>query len=105
MESNRVVDMAQRTEHIDVAYVARLARLKLTDEEVREFQGQLDQILSYVDQIRKLDLTGIEPTSHARPLTNVLRKDEVHQGLTHETALSNAPQSSNGLFMVPKILE
>ena len=60
---------------VDVAYVAHLARLHLTEEETESFQGQLDQVIAYVRQIGRLDLEGIEPTSHVRPVQNVFRED------------------------------
>lgn len=92
-------------DQIDVRYVARLARLDLTDEEARVFQAQLSQVLSYVRQINRLDLSGIEPTSHARPMVNVFRRDTVRPGLAHDEVLQNAPASANGQFTVPKIVE
>lgn len=90
---------------IDVEYVARLARIRLSDDEVRTFQGQLDDILDYVRQIGKLDLSGIEPTSHARPVHNVLRPDEVRPSLPRDLLLDNAPASADGQFQVPRIVE
>ena len=92
-------------DRIDVRYVARLARLNLTEEEARTFQGQLDHILSHVRQLNTLDLAGIEPTSHARLLTNVFRKDEVRPGLDRDEVLKNAPDTANEQFAVPKIVE
>jgi len=92
-------------DRIDVRYVARLARLNLTEEEARIFQGQLDHILGYVRQINTLDLAGIEPTSHARLLTNVFRKDAVKPGLDRDEVLRNAPAAANDQFAVPKIVE
>ena len=70
------------TDKIDVAYVARLARLHLSDEEIRTFQPQLEQIVGYIRKISELDLTGIEPTSHAHRVENVFRRD-VGWTLTH----------------------
>ena len=95
----------QSTEHIDVRYVAHLARMNLDDSEAAVLQGQLEHILEYVQRIRELDVSGIEPTSHARPVTNVFREDEVRPGLDHETVMENAPKSGNGLFAVPQIIE
>ena len=92
-------------DQIDVKYVARLARLYLTEEETRTFQGQLDDILAYVRQISQLNLAGIEPTSHTRPLSNVFRKDAVKPGLDREVVLQNAPATTNEQFTVPKIVE
>ena len=92
-------------EQIDVAYVANLARVSLTEDEVRKFEGQLQQIVGFVRKIGQLDLTGIEPTSHATPIVNVFRKDAVRPGLDREAVLANAPAGGDGQFMVPKIVE
>jgi aspartyl-tRNA(Asn)/glutamyl-tRNA(Gln) amidotransferase subunit C len=93
------------TDTIDVAYVAHLARLQLSPEEIRTLQGQLDQILHYVRQLNRLNLDGIEPTAHAIPVQNVLRADEARPGLDRETALANAPARQAGQFAVPPIIE
>ena len=90
---------------IDVRYVAHLARLELTPEEQSRFRGQLGDVLGYVTQLEKLDVSQVEPTAHAIPLVNVTRPDEVRPSLTHEEALRNAPARANGLFIVPKIVE
>lgn len=93
------------TDKIDVAYVARLARLYLTDEECAEFQGQLEQIVGYVRKIGDLDLGGIEPTSHAHLVQNVFRSDDARPGLDHDGVMENAPACSDGQFSVPRIIE
>ncbi|MCE9613666.1 MAG: Asp-tRNA(Asn)/Glu-tRNA(Gln) amidotransferase subunit GatC [Lentisphaerae bacterium] len=93
------------TSGIDVRYVANLARLHLTDAEIDTFQGQLSQIVDYVQTINQLDLTGIAPTSHAHPLENVFRADEVKPSLDRAEVMRNAPQSRDGQFIVPKIVE
>ncbi len=98
-------EQPKQTEHVDVTYVARLARLYLTDEEKSLFQGQLDQVLDYVKQLEALDVEGVEPTAHAHPVHNVLRKDEVKESLDREAVLSNAPRVRDHQFVVPKILE
>jgi aspartyl-tRNA(Asn)/glutamyl-tRNA(Gln) amidotransferase subunit C len=77
----------------------------LSAEEVAEFQPQLEQIVGYVAKLRELDVTGIEPMSHARPISNVLREDIVREGLTCAQAMANAPESMDGQFAVPKIVE
>ncbi|MCK5528867.1 MAG: Asp-tRNA(Asn)/Glu-tRNA(Gln) amidotransferase subunit GatC [Kiritimatiellae bacterium] len=92
-------------EKIDVRYVANLARLYLDDSEVETFQGQLEGIVEHVKQIGELDLAGIEPTSHARPVQNVLREDVVRAGLGHELVMDNAPKEKSGQFSVPQIIE
>ena len=94
-----------KPEEIDVAYVAHLARLELTAAETALFQDQLDHVLAYVRKIGELDLEGIEPTSHARPVYNVLRKDETREELDRDTVLDNAPAQVKHQFMVPKIVE
>lgn len=90
---------------IDVAYVARLARLDLTDQERDTFQEQLGHVLTYVEKIRELDLSGVEPTSHAGDLRNVFRADDARPGLDPAEVMRNAPAARDGLFMVPKIIE
>jgi aspartyl-tRNA(Asn)/glutamyl-tRNA(Gln) amidotransferase subunit C len=95
----------QDTGGIDVAYVARLARLHLTEEEVRTFGGQLKDIVAYMRKIGQLDLRGIEPTSHTHPLQNVFRRDEIRPGLDRDAVLANAPAHAGEQFIVPKIVE
>jgi len=90
---------------IDVKYVAHLARLALTSEEEKSLGAQLDSILGYIEKLRELDVSGVEPTAHAVPMVNVTRADEIRPSLTHEEALRNAPRQANGLFIVPKIVE
>jgi len=90
---------------IDVKYVAHLARISLTPEEERKIGAQLGNILGYIEKLRELDVSQVEPTAHAFPLVNVMRTDEVRPGLTNEEALRNAPAKANGLFLVPKIVE
>ncbi len=90
---------------IDVKYVAHLARLQLTPEEEQKFGAQLGQVLGYIEKLNQLDVSQVEPTAHAVPLVNVTRTDEVRPSLPHDEALRNAPSKSNGLFLVPKIVE
>ena len=92
-------------DRIDVAYVAHLARLHLTGEEVDTFQHQLEDIVGYVRKIAELDVTGIEPTSHAHDVHNVFRRDEAGPGLERDTVLANAPERTGDQFKVPKIVE
>jgi len=98
-------DAAADTGHMDVRYVARLARLALTQEEIALYQGQLDEILAYVRELETLDVSGAEPTAHAQPLVNVLRDDTPGPSLPSETVLRNAPQARDGLFVAPRIIE
>ena len=88
-----------------VDHVARLARLALSDDERTRFEKELAQILGHADKIQELDLDGVEPTSHAIPLRNVMRPDEVRPSLTQEEALANAPETEDGRFKVPRIIE
>jgi aspartyl-tRNA(Asn)/glutamyl-tRNA(Gln) amidotransferase subunit C len=84
-----------------VLHVAKLARLKLTDEEVDRMAGELSTILAHVETMNELDLEGVEPTSHVVNLTNVLREDVPRPGLTREQALEQAPDAAEGGFRVP----
>ena len=90
---------------IDVAYVAHLARLSLSEEEVAVFQGQREHVVDYVRKISALDLSGVEPTSHASGLRNIFRDDVVVDGVEHEAVMANAPATTREQFKVPKILE
>ena len=90
---------------IDVKYVAHLARLSLSPDEERKIGEQLGNILGYIEKLKEVDVSGVEPTAHAFPLVNVTRPDEVRPSLSQEDALRNAPNHANGLFMVPKIVE
>ncbi len=90
---------------IDVAYVANLARLELTDEEKATFQPQLETIVKYVEKIAAVDVTGVEPMMHGRPLVNAFREDVVRPSLDREIALSNAPAKVGDEFLLPKIVE
>ena len=88
---------------LDVAYVARLARINLTEDEAKIFQKQLDDVLKYVEKLRQVDVTDIAAAAHALPF--VFRDDAAHDWFTAEQALSNAPRQANGLFVVPKVVE
>jgi len=90
---------------IDVRYVAHLARLSLTPDEEQRFGAQLGNVLGYIEKLKEVDVTGVEPTAHAFPLVNVTRPDEVRPSISNEDALRNAPAKANGLFIVPKIVE
>lgn len=93
------------TPDLDVAYVARLARLNLTPEETELFQAQLGHVLEHADKLREVDVTQVDAAAHAVPMFNVFREDEPQDGFTAEEALSNAPRQTNGLFIVPKVVE
>jgi aspartyl-tRNA(Asn)/glutamyl-tRNA(Gln) amidotransferase subunit C len=93
------------TDRIDVAYVARLARLHLTPEEITRFQPQLEEIVGYVRTINAVDLAGVEPLARAVRTANVFREDRVKPGLDRGAVLANAPAVIEDQFQVPKIVE
>ena len=88
----------------DVQYVARLARLEVSGEEVDKFTLQLNSILDYMDKLNKLDTTGVEPVSHVIDVCNAFREDAVGASFTQEVSLSNAPEKQKGFFRVPRII-
>ncbi len=90
---------------LDVAYIARLARINLSDDEAKIFQNQLDNVLKYVEKLRQIDVTGVDATMDALLLFNVFREDAPCEWFTAEQALTNAPRQANGLFIVPKVVE
>ncbi|HEV3242799.1 MAG TPA: Asp-tRNA(Asn)/Glu-tRNA(Gln) amidotransferase subunit GatC [Chthoniobacterales bacterium] len=96
--------MGKSTE-LDVAYVSKLARLNLTDEETRLFQKQLADVLKYAEKLREIDVSHVEAAAHAIPIFNVFREDEPRDWFTAEEALSNAPHQANQLFIVTKVVE
>ena len=90
---------------LDVRYTAQLARLNLTENEIAQFQSQLSQVLDFIDKLKQVDVSGVEPTAHANPVFNIFRKDEARDGFDAKTALSNAPRQANDLFVVTKVIE
>lgn len=88
-----------------VDHVARLARLALSEAERARMEVELAQILDYAELIQSLDLDGVEPTSHSIPLRNVLRPDEPAPSLPRNEVLRGAPESEDGRFRVPRIIE
>lgn len=97
--------MSQAPDSIDIRRVAALARLSLTDEEAIRFQGQLAGVLSYMEKLGELKLDGVEATSHPHPLQNVFRDDIARSSGDCDVYINNAPESRDGQFVVPKILE
>ncbi|MCE2827837.1 MAG: Asp-tRNA(Asn)/Glu-tRNA(Gln) amidotransferase subunit GatC [Verrucomicrobium sp.] len=89
----------------DIHYVANLARVALTPDEEQRLGGQLQNILGYIEKLKEVDVSGVEPTAHAFPVVNVLRQDVVTGSLPHDEALRNAPAKAGGLFVVPKVVE
>ncbi|MFZ5862443.1 MAG: Asp-tRNA(Asn)/Glu-tRNA(Gln) amidotransferase subunit GatC [Nitrospirota bacterium] len=88
-----------------VEYVAKLARLAISEEEKVVFGKQLSSILTYVETLNRVDTSDVEPTSHVIPMQNVLREDAAKPSLPHDAALANAPDSDSGCFRVPKIID
>lgn len=97
--------MPEANPGMHVSDIAHLARIDLTSEETALFQSQLDQILHYVEQLNELDVGGVEPTAHAIPVYNVLRKDEIGQSLDRDAVIANAPAATGGQIRVPKIID
>jgi aspartyl-tRNA(Asn)/glutamyl-tRNA(Gln) amidotransferase subunit C len=94
-----------KTSELDVAYVAKLARLNLTGAETQLFQKQLRDVLKYAEKLREVDVSHVEAAAHAAPIFNVFREDEPRDWFTAEEALSNAPRKANGLFIVTKVVD
>jgi len=88
----------------EVEHIAKLARLELTEEEKKRFQVELGKILEYFDQLKKLDTESVPPMTHAAPIENVLREDQVKPSLPAEEALQNAPEKKDSYFQVPKVV-
>src|SRR3990170_1277198 len=88
-----------------VDHIARLARLDLSEEERTRMQEELAHILAHAEKIQELDLDDVPPTSHSVPLSNVMRADQVSPSLSQEDALANAPETQDGRFKVPRIIE
>ena len=97
--------MAEDTGKMDVAYVAHLARLRLSEAEQKKISAQLRDILTYIAKLNELNVSNVQPTAHATPLSNVLRKDEARPSIDSAKILKNAPEQTRGLFIVPKIVE
>ena len=89
----------------EVKKVALLARLELDEGEISLQAKHLNRLLQQFEALQTLDVTGVEPTSHSVPMFNIFRKDIVQESLTREETLQNAPESRDGCFIVPRILE
>ena len=87
-----------------VRKVAKLARLAIDEAHVERYTKQLESILGYVDQVKRADVTGVEPMAHAAPLNNVLREDVAAPALPRDDALRNAPETDGPFFKVPKVI-
>lgn len=89
----------------DVQYLAHLARIELSPEEIQRFAGQLDEILAHVEKLKSVNTDGVGPTSHVLPLANVYREDENRPSLPTDAALANAPDREGPYFRVPRIID
>ena len=89
----------------DVEHVARLARIALSDAEKARMRTELSAILAYIDTLKEVPVEGVEPTSHAVPLVNVMRDDDARECLPVDEALANAPDRAGEFFRVPRIIE
>jgi aspartyl-tRNA(Asn)/glutamyl-tRNA(Gln) amidotransferase subunit C len=96
--------MAQSAD-LNIDHVAELARLALTPAEKQTFAEQLGDILAHIEQLKEVDVEGVEPTAHAFPIVNVWQADEPRPGLPVEAALRNAPARKENLFSVPQVVE
>jgi len=88
----------------EVVHVAKLARLRLDDAAIELYTRQLGGILTYMDTLNRLDTKGVRPTSHAIFINNAFREDEIKPSIPVELALTNAPESEDGGFVVPKVI-
>jgi len=88
----------------EVQYVARLARLQLSEPEAEAMTGQLDRILSYIDKLNELDTSAVAPTTHAIAMVNAFRDDELVESLPRAVALANGPLQNGEAFVVPKVI-
>lgn len=96
--------MTDKLTEAQVRHVAKLSRLKLSDEQVHFFSDQLTHVLAYISKLNELDVEGVEPMAHATDMTNRFRDDEPAAGLPVEAALRNAPDADPPFFKVPKVL-
>jgi len=89
----------------DVRHIAKLARLRFSDDGEAKMADEMGRILDYVDKLNELDTTGVPPMSHVLDIHNVFREDEVEQRIDHEDALRNAPDADSDYFRVPKVID
>jgi aspartyl-tRNA(Asn)/glutamyl-tRNA(Gln) amidotransferase subunit C len=89
----------------EVDHIALLSRLELSEAEKERAATELSQIIGYFEKMAELDTENVEPTMHALPTHNVLRPDVVRPGLSRDAALQNAPESADGMFQVPRVVE
>lgn len=92
-------------EDLNIDRIANLARLALTPEEKEKFSAQLADVLTNIEKLKQVDVTGVEPTAHAFPIYNVWADDVAKPGLSVEDALRNAPAQRDNMIVVPKVVE
>lgn len=92
-------------EDLNIDRIAQLARLALTPEEKVKFAAQLADVLTNIEKLKQVDVTGVEPTAHAFPIYNVWADDVAKPGLSVEDALLNAPAQRDNMIVVPKVVE
>ena len=97
--------MANHISDETIEYVGILAKLELSEEEKEQAKKDMGSMLDYIDKLNELDTDGVEPMSHAFPVNNVFREDEVTNGDDRENMLLNAPQKKDGTYMVPKTFD
>lgn len=90
---------------MDVRKVADLARIHLTDEEVDRYNEQVGEILKFVEQLKEIDVSGIEPTAHAAPVFDVVREDVARESIPQEAVLGNAPSVAHEQIKMPKVVD
>lgn len=91
--------------HIDIQHTAKLARLKLTEQEAVKYEAQLAKVLDYMETLEGHDLSGVELTAHAMPIYDVWREDVSVEGLERDEALANAPRKTAGQFLISRVVE
>lgn len=97
--------MSVRLTQDEVRHVAELAKLRLTENEIEQFAGQLSAILEYAERLQEVDTSSVPPTPYVLPLSNVMRADEPKPSLSNEEALANAPDHEDGFFRVRAVFE
>jgi aspartyl-tRNA(Asn)/glutamyl-tRNA(Gln) amidotransferase subunit C len=93
------------TPQLNIDHVAKLARIALTPEEKAQFAQQLGDVLHHIEQLAKVDVSGVEPSAHAFAVHNVWQEDVARAGLSVEEALRNAPAQRDHMVAVPKVVE
>jgi aspartyl-tRNA(Asn)/glutamyl-tRNA(Gln) amidotransferase subunit C len=88
-----------------VKYVAQLARIELKAKELEELAGQLQEIINFIDKLKKIEIKNIPATSHILPISNVFREDKPQESLAEDKALKDSPQREGDFFGVPKVIE